>query len=58
MRLKLDESLQPRLIRGGEEPILGWYSPSFLQKEPTTTIYSRLEKAGSFQLTTIIEPKN
>ncbi|MCB0558660.1 MAG: alginate lyase family protein [Lewinellaceae bacterium] len=58
VRLQLDESLQPRLIKGAEDPILGWYSPSFLQKEPTTTIYSRVEKAGSFQLTTIIEPQN
>ncbi|MCB9290588.1 MAG: alginate lyase family protein [Lewinellaceae bacterium] len=58
VRLRLDESLQPRLIRGAEEPILGWYSPSFLQKEPTTVIYSRFEKEGNFQLTTIIEPKN
>ena len=58
VRLLLDECLQPGLIKGAEGPILGWYSPSFLQKEPTTTIYSRLEMAGSFQLITIIEPQN
>lgn len=58
VRLRLDESLKPQLVRGSEGPILGWYSPAFLQKEPTTTIYSRLEKAGSFQLITIIEPQN
>lgn len=58
VHLILDEYLEPRLIKGAEEPILGWYSPSFLQKEPTTTIYSRLEKAGSFQLTTFIKPQN
>ncbi|MCO6486797.1 MAG: alginate lyase family protein [Phaeodactylibacter sp.] len=58
VKLRLDDSLQPQLIRGSESPILGWHSPSFLQKEPTTTIYSRLEKDGSFQLTTIIEPQN
>jgi len=56
--LKLDEALEPRLVKGSESPLLGWYSPSFLQKQPTTTIYSRLEKAGSFQLATTIEAQN
>lgn len=56
--LKVDKALSPQLVKGAENPILGWHSPSFLQKQPTTVIYSRLEKEGSFKLTTVIEAQN
>jgi len=54
VQLKLDKQLKTTIIRGSENPILGWYSPSFLQKEPTSVIYSTLERAGSFELKTEI----
>lgn len=55
VELQLDDQLEPRLVKGSKEPILGWYSGSFLKKEPTHCLYSRLEKAGSFQLVTKIK---
>lgn len=50
----LDESLKAEVVRGSKSPLLGWYSPSFLQKQPTSVIYSRIELAGNCQLTTKI----
>lgn len=42
--LEVDQKLTPSIIRGQESPeILGWYARSFLQKEPTSVIYSHLE---------------
>jgi hypothetical protein len=38
----VDEKLDPVIIKGQKEPqILGWYSSSFLQKEPTNVIYCK-----------------
>ena len=53
--LFLDEQLQTTVVKGSENPILGWYSPSFLQKEPTSVIYSTIDRAGSFELKTEIQ---
>lgn len=55
VEIHLDQQLDARLIKGSVDPILGWNSPSFLQKEPTTTMYSQIEKTGSFKLTTNIK---
>ncbi|MFS4493389.1 alginate lyase family protein [Maribacter sp. 2308TA10-17] len=50
----LDERLKSEVVTGSEDPIMGWYSPSFLQKEPTSVIYSKIELEGSFELKTEI----
>lgn len=42
------------LIKGQEEPILGWYSGSFLQKEPTTVVCAKIKSNLSFKSVTKI----
>lgn len=34
-----DPTLRISVVRGGTDPILGWYSASFQQKEPTSVLY-------------------
>ena len=58
VKILLDERLQSHVVSGSKEPILGWYSPSFLQKQPTSVIYSKIELAGSFNLKTEIRIKS
>jgi hypothetical protein len=36
--LVLPEALEWRVVRGALDPVLGWYSPSFGVKQPTTTL--------------------
>ncbi len=55
LEIQLDPIYFPQFIRGSTQPILGWNSPSFLQKEPTTTIYTKLIKQGSFTITTLLK---
>jgi len=50
--ISLDSRLKSSVVNGQEEPLLGWYSPSFLKKEPTSVIYSKVEVEGSFSLKT------
>ncbi|WP_148560701.1 alginate lyase family protein [Zobellia galactanivorans] len=50
----LDKRLSPEIVRGSKSPLLGWFSPSFLQKQPTSVIYSKIEVSGNLQLTTKI----
>jgi len=54
VEIALDNKVKTEVIKGAENPILGWYSASFLQKEPTAVIYSTLESKGSFELKTEI----
>ncbi len=54
VRIVIDENLTSTLVNGAENPILGWYSPSFLRKQPTTVIYSTIEAKGNFKLKTKI----
>lgn len=42
-------------IKGQENPIIGWYSESFMQKEPTTVIFSTKKTNLSYQYNTKIE---
>jgi len=38
----VDEKLDPLIINGQTEPdIMGWYSESFLKKEPADVIYCK-----------------
>ena len=43
------------IIKGQENPIIGWYSESFMQKEPTRVIFSTKKTNLSFQSKTKIE---
>ena len=54
VNISMDERLNSNLITGSKDPLLGWYSPSFLQKLPTTVIYSKIELAGNFTMKTEI----
>jgi hypothetical protein len=38
LALRWPQPLQARLVRGQEDPCLGWLSPRFDQKEPTSTL--------------------
>ena len=38
----LDKKLLYSIVCGNEEPMLGWYSGSFMQKSPTNVIYSEI----------------
>jgi hypothetical protein len=52
--LEIDSKLQIRIVRGQIEPdVLGWYSESFMCKQPTSTILCSLETTGN----TILETK-
>ncbi|MEO1450108.1 MAG: heparinase II/III-family protein, partial [Bacteroidota bacterium] len=56
--LKPDPQLSYSLVNGQQEPLLGWHSPSFLQRETTNVLFASLERAESFELITeiTIEP--
>lgn len=51
----LDSKLEVKIVEGQTEPILGWYSKSFLHKEPTKVIYCTLKSFDSIILKTIIK---
>ena len=46
----LPEQLTWRAVRGQEEPPLGWYSPAFGQRIPTTTLIGTGSIAGTVRL--------
>ena len=50
VRVCLDNKLTSRIVHGSKNPILGWFSPSFLQKQPTTVIYNSLMASGDIEL--------
>jgi hypothetical protein len=56
--VQLDEKLNLTIVHGSKAPILGWYSPSFLKKQPTSVIYSTLETRGNFKLQTLLSIKS
>jgi hypothetical protein len=45
--LKCDDDLQMNIVHGQTHPILGWYSKSFLIKEPTSVIIGKLKTTYS-----------
>jgi hypothetical protein len=51
----LPERLSWSLVRGSSEPILGWYSPGFGQKEPATTVLGQGVCTGADELITVLE---
>jgi Heparinase II/III-like protein/Heparinase II/III N-terminus len=55
VQLQTDAQLKTSVICGQMEPeIAGWYSKSFLDKEPANTIIGSLQVKGHIQLQTII----
>lgn len=55
LQLKTDEKLNTALICGQQLPeITGWYSDSFLIKEPSSTIIGSIEVTGNIQFETTI----
>jgi hypothetical protein len=42
------------IINGGEDPVLGWYSDSFMNKVPTNVLYARKTINHSFKSLTKI----
>jgi hypothetical protein len=50
VRLSFDPQLHFQTVQGQEGPIFGWYSSSFLQKEPTTVLAGELKTAGKQEL--------
>lgn len=55
--ISLDSVLQPAIKSGDKDPIVGWYSPSFLKKIPTRTLFSMISKDDTFSLKTQIQIK-
>ncbi len=53
--LHMDNKLNPVLVNGSQEPILGWYSTAFYQKTPCPVIYSKLKIDRSIKFQTIIK---
>lgn len=53
VEIQPDSALNCTEVRGQTEPILGWYSPSFRIKEPTTVLYN----TGSFRNSIRLETK-
>ncbi|MDF9796755.1 hypothetical protein OKW21_002018 [Catalinimonas alkaloidigena] len=58
VELNLPAGMSTELIKGSVDPILGWYSPSFQIKEPTTVIYSKSDIRSTTEFSTIIRVLN
>jgi Heparinase II/III-like protein/Heparinase II/III N-terminus len=56
LRINLDPRLKPELLRGSENPILGWVSRTYGLKKPSFTLVGRARLTGSRQLITEIAP--
>ncbi|HEY5370801.1 MAG TPA: alginate lyase family protein [Hanamia sp.] len=55
LTLQTDLKLITKLVRGQTEPeITGWYSKSFMSKEPCNTIICSIEAVGNIKLETVI----
>lgn len=50
VRITLDSQLKTAIVRGALNPIQGWYSSSFLNKEPTNTIIGSLQTSNKQEL--------
>jgi Heparinase II/III-like protein/Heparinase II/III N-terminus len=52
--LQLSPRLQWTLIRGSTDPVLGWYSRGFGEKEPTTTVLGEGTTDGNEEFETVL----
>ena len=57
IKITFDPKLNFEIVTGQLKPILGWYSPSFMQKKQTSVIFGKMKTATSqtIELKTIIE---
>lgn len=57
IKITFDPKLSFEIVTGQLKPILGWYSPSFMQKKQTLVIFGKIQTVTSqkIQLKTIIE---
>ena len=57
LKIELSQLLNINVIKGQTKPIMGWYSPSFLKKEPTSVFQGSVETNGSQKviLTTFLQ---
>ncbi len=57
IKMTFDPKLNFEIVTGQPKPILGWYSPSFMQKEKSPVIFGKMQTSTSqnIQLRTIIE---
>ncbi len=53
--IKMDPKMHYELIRGQEDPILGWYSPSFQIKMPAPVLYGSMSADHSVTFVTEIK---
>ncbi len=54
--LELPSAATWKIHRGSDEPVLGWYSPHFGEKEPSSTLIgSGVTSAGRFELLTTLQ---
>ena len=53
--LHLPDVVNWRLVRGGTDPVLGWYSGRFGEKQPTTTIVGEGTCHGGAELETVLQ---
>jgi hypothetical protein len=55
LRVDFEDQVCPKLIRGQEEPLLGWHSAAYGLLEPTTTIrFRQTGKASEIHFKTTI----
>ena len=52
--LQMDSSLQVETFRGCENPIAGWVSRGYHQKQPSTTLVGHCTASGRIRLTSRI----
>ncbi|MEM9833276.1 MAG: alginate lyase family protein [Bacteroidota bacterium] len=57
LMVTFDLKLRMHEVRGQSDPILGWYSPSFRVKEPTSVLYASRQFSETLILTTVLEIK-
>lgn len=55
VELEMDSKLKGSVIKGELNPLLGWYSDSFMQKEPIFVVFGELKIGMSIKLKTKIK---
>jgi hypothetical protein len=53
--LYLPGALEWSLVRGSSDPVMGWYSRGFGQKEPSITVLGQGESSGEGQLASVLK---
>ncbi len=56
VEVTVDPQLAYTIVHGQQEPLLGWYSPSFQVKEPTTVLYGQyvMENSSTLDSATLV----